>query len=344
MQNVLRTRPVGCPHPVVLFAIGLLACAQAYAQPSPPVPLAAESTATHIAKDVAAPPAIPKNRIVLNDLSIFRYNPLGLESQIRFGWQHKLYEAEDSPARRDNFVFAGTYTRINPASLRVAGMVEFQPLSLLNLRFTAEYIHYYGNFSFMQSRPSAYDSWSDADMKANKTGPLGNYAASGFHASFEPLLQVKVGPIAVRSRAFLGWFDMNLERGDRVWYESTLDTAIPARGFVFANDLDVLYGMDVGKARLNVGARYTVVAPLYTGEQVLPTQTVDGVDNSQQRLGVLAAYTLYDEGYTSFNKPTVLLISSWYLTHRFRAGQEVSRAVPYVVLGFAFQSDFLDVK
>ena len=247
-------------------------------------------------------------------------------------------------AKRDNFVFAGTFTRLNPASLRVAGMVEFQPVSLLNLRFTAEYLQYYGNFSFMQSRPSAYDNLSDADMKANKTGPQGNYTARGFHASFEPLLQAKVGPIAVRSRAFFGWFDMNLQRGDRVWYEATLDTSIPAKGLMFANDLDVLYGMDMGKARLNIGARYTAVAPLYSADAVLPTQTVDGIDNSHHRLGLLAAYTLYDDGYTSFNKPTVLLISSWYLSHRYRAGQEVSRAVPYIVLGFAFQSDLLDVK
>jgi len=137
---------------------------------------------------------------------------------------------------------------------------------------------------------------------------------------------------------------MNLQRGDRVWYEATLDTSIPAKGLMFANDLDVLYGMDMGKARLNIGARYTAVAPLYSADAVLPTQTVDGIDNSHHRLGLLAAYTLYDDGYTSFNKPTVLLISSWYLSHRYRAGQEVSRAVPYIVLGFAFQSDLLDVK
>lgn len=290
------------------------------------------------------PPRIPTNRVVLNDLTLFRYNPLGLESQIRFGWQHKLYEAEDSPAKRDNFLFLGTFTRLNPASLRVAGMVEFQPLSILNLRFTAEYLHYYGNFQFMQSRQSATDDWSDSANKANKTGPMGNYATDGFHASFEPLLQFKVGPIALRSRAFLGWFDMNLQRGDRVWYEATLDTAVPGKGLVFANDLDVLYGMDIGRKRLNIGARYTAVSPLYSAEQVLPTQSVNDPKNSHHRVGLIAALTLFDDGYTAFNKPTIVLISSWYLSHPYRRGQDVSNAMPYVVLGFAFQSDLLDAK
>ncbi len=344
MKNQLKSRSLGRVVAWCLGAVVLLVGLSASAEPAALTDGVTATCAPTAKETPRGPQPIPKDRLVLNDLSIFRYNPIGLETQIRFGWQHRLYEAEDSAAKRDNFVFAGTYTRLNPASLRVAGMLEFQPVSLLNLRFTAEYIHYYGNFSFMQSRPSAYDNLGDADMKANKTGPLGNYAASGFHATFEPLLQFKVGPIAVRSRAFLGWFDMNLQRGDRVWYESTLDTAIPGKGMVFANDLDVLYGMAIGKARLNIGARYSVVAPMYTADQILPTQTLDGLDNNHHRVGLLAAYTLYDDGYTAFNKPTVLLISSWYLTHRYRAGQEVSRGLPYIVLGFAFQSDLLDVK
>ena len=194
----------------------------------------------------------------------------------------------------------------------------------------------------MQSRQSATDELSDSAMKANKTGPLGNYAAGGFHASFEPLVQFKLGPVGVRSRAFFGYFDMDLQRGDRVWYEATLDTAVPGKGFIFANDLDVLYGIDLGRMRLNIGPRYTVVAPLYTADQVLASQAVaDAGNNGHQRLGLLAALTLYDDGYTSFNKPTLLLISSWYLDHRYRMGEDVSKAMPYVVLGFAFQSDLL---
>lgn len=327
--------------PLLTLFIALTAHPQ---QPLPPQAMAGAATETAKADPQLAPPLpkIPENRLVLNDLTIFRYNPIGLETQVRFGWQHKLYDADNTPIRRDNFLFAGTFLRLNPASLRAAGMVEVQPFTLINLRFTAEYIHYYGNYTFIQSRPSATSDLSDKSMKAEAKGPLGNYAGGGFHATFEPLFQVKAGPIALRNRALFGWFDMNLQRGDRVWYEATLDTAIPAKGLVFANDLDLLYQLKLGTtSTLNLGTRYSVVEPLYSSEQILPTESLTNVNNGHQRLGLIAAYTLYDDGYTSFNKPTIVLISSWYLQHRYRTGADTSQALPYIVLGFAFQSDFL---
>jgi hypothetical protein len=39
-----------------------------------------------------------------------------------------------------------------------------------------------------------------------------------------------------------------------------------------------------------------------------------------------------------------VLITSWYLKHRYRTGQDVSQAVPYVVLGFAFTSDLVPAR
>jgi hypothetical protein len=343
MQKHIHTSQLG-PDSTLRSSLRILLVAVALAMAAPAL---AEEEPVEPEPLVAVPkplPAIPHDRLVLNDLTIFRLNPQGLETQIRFGWQHKLYDADESLAKRDNFVFGGTFIRLNPASARVAGMFEFQPYSVLNLRFMAEYLHYFGNYTFIQSRPSAYDDLSESAMKANEKGPQGNYAASGFHAAFEPLLQFKVGPLVLRNKMLIGWFDMNLRAGDHVWYESTLDVALPGKGMVFANDLDLLYQVKLGSATLNIGPRYTVVAPFYTAEQVLPTQFVGGVDNGLQRLGLLAAYTFYDDGYTKFNKPTAILLTSWYLKQRYRTGEDMSQAVPYFLLGFAFQSDFLDVK
>jgi hypothetical protein len=134
----------------------------------------------------------------------------------------------------------------------------------------------------------------------------------------------------------VGYFDMDLRADDQVWYEATLDAPIPGTGWVVANDLDVLYMTDFG---LNTGVRYSSVFPQYDTRQS-PQDT----DTSHHRVGLLAAYTFFDEGYTAFNKPTVVLISSWYLKHRYRTGQDVSQAVPYVVLGFAFTSDLIDAR
>ncbi|MBM4344458.1 MAG: hypothetical protein FJ100_13920 [Deltaproteobacteria bacterium] len=289
------------------------------------------------AQATSAPRPIPNQRLVANNLTLFRWNPIGLENQLRLGFAQKLYD-HDHKALRDNFAWFGTYVRLNPASARAAAMVEVQPASVINLRFSAEYLYFFGNFTFIQSRADPSGDWSDTTMKANKQGALGNYAGGGLHYTFEPLLQAKVGPIAVRNRTLFGWFDLDLQRGDRVFYEATVDTAVPARGLVIANDFDVIYQRPMDEALLSLGVRVSSVAPQYAADLAA---TGAKVDNSHHRVGLLAAYTLYDDGYTRFNKPTVLLITSWYLQHRFRTGQDVSRAVPYFVLGFAWQSDLL---
>ncbi|MSQ85071.1 MAG: hypothetical protein EXR77_19720 [Myxococcales bacterium] len=179
-------------------------------------------------------------------------------------------------------------------------------------------------------------------MAANTAGALANYSSSGLHLTFEPLVQAKIGPIAVRNRAFFGWFDMTMQRGDRVWYEATLDVAVPAKGWVFANDFDISYQKPLGDAQLTAGVRLSSVMPHYDAASLLPTESGAGIANGHHRAGLLAAYTFFDRGYKAFNKPSILLITSWYLSHRYRTGADVSQAAPYVVLAFAFQSDLLD--
>ena len=73
-----------------------------------------------------------------------------------------------------------------------------------------------------------------------------------------------------------------------------------------------------------------------------------------QRMGPVISYTFFDRGFTRFNKPTLLLITNFYLDHRYRTGQATSQvvpavfanssAIPYVVLGFSFQSDFINTQ
>lgn len=289
-------------------------------------------------------PKLPERRLMLTNLTLVRWNPLGLESQVRAGYLHQLYQRPDSAVLRDNFLYAGTFLRFNPASLRAAAVVELQPFSMLNLRATAEVLQFFGTFTFVQSRRTAADPWDDATLKASKTGPQGNYASSGVHLSFEPLIQAKLGPIAVRSRAFLGWFDVSLQRGDQVFYEATVDTLLPNRAWTFANDADVLTQIPMGEAVLTVGARWSAVRPLYRAEHVLATQDPEGMRNGHDRIGALIAYTLWDRGPSRFNRPTIVFNPAWYLDHRFRDGAAVSRAMPYLMLGFAFTADFLDVK
>lgn len=302
----------------VLLMLGLWLPAQALAQSSPPA---------H---------EVPTRRLVINSLLGVRLNPLGMELQTRGGYQARLYR-DERPLFRDNFLFVGAYPKISPASIKAGPVVEFQPLSILNLRLSAEYVGFFSTSGFLQSYASANADGSDTARKAGEEAGE-NYAASGARIALEPLVQMKLGPIVVRNRFALEYWRMGLRDGDRVWYEATLDTLVPGTGLTYADELDVLF---MGLPPLVLGARYSWVKPRYSSRQLAADETLT-VDNSHQRVGLLAAYVFYDEGYTAFNKPAVFFNIAWYLQHRFRTGADVSRAMPYLALGFAFQSDLLD--
>jgi hypothetical protein len=281
-------------------------------------------------------PEVPQRRAVLNNLFAVRLNPLGLENQTRLGYQSVLYRSE-AALFRDNFLFLGASARLNPAGVKVGPSVEIQPLSIFGLRLAAEYVGFFSTQGFLQSRPSPNTDYSQASRDAGEDAGL-QYATSGLRLALEPLVQMKVGPIAVRNRFALEYWSMRLRGGDRVWFDGTLDTLVPGKGFLYTNDLDLLF---LGRPPLVLGARYSLVEPLYTARHLSEGEDLIE-DNSHHRVGLLAAYVFWDEGYTAFNKPAVLLNVAWYLTHRYRTGAEVSQAVPYVILGFAFQSDLLD--
>lgn len=278
----------------------------------------------------------PKHRVVLNNLLVLRLNPVGIEDQVRAGYQLRLSDRTDL-LFRDTFVFFGIAPKLNPAFAKIGPSIEVQPLSILNLRVGAEYMGFFSSFGFLQSFPTAAATYSDVDLKDGQDAHR-NYAAHGAHVIFEPLLQLKLGPIALRNRFSVEYWYMDVRPGDTVFYESTLDTLVPANGWILANDLDLLY---VSKFRLVLGVRYSVVKPLYA-------DAPPDFDNEHQRIGPLVAYTFFDRGYTRFNKPTLLLIVNWYVEHRYRTGAAAtallpgvfvnSPALPYVVLGFAFQS------
>ncbi len=314
----------------------------------------------------------PLWRLTLSNLLVLRLNPVGLEDQVRFGFQRRLPALEGQTGRlfADRFVFFGIAPRLNPAFVKIGPSIEIQPLSILNLRVAAEYVGFFSTFGFLQSYPSAQDEYSDqriancasADATVRQScgyrdgagvEQLGsserrNYQANGFHLMIEPLVQLKLGQFALRNKLALEYWYMNVRDGDRVFFDVTLDTLVPTRGWVLANDLDLLW---VSKFGLIAGVRYTAVMPFYGGKEVRPGESAANIANGLQRLGPMLSYTFFDRGFTRFNKPTLMLVTGFYLSHRYRAGQEPAailpgvyvhnRAMPYIVVGFSFQSDLL---
>lgn len=303
-------------------------------------------------------------RVMISDLSILRLNPVGVETRARIGLQKRLYPSE-KPISQNNFLFLGAYPKLNPASAQVAIGGEFQPLSIFNLKANVEVGKYFGTFGFLQSFASPHSNYSDQTLKDLEEVP-GNepQAATFVHAAVHPMVQLKLAnKIAVRSLFQLDYWDFKLRGGDTVAYEATYDTLLPDKGITLTTDTDVLF---VGKPGLAVGLRHTWVKPVYKRKHFAdPDLSVidnDGEfdrfsgDNSHQRLGLFAAYTLHDKGPSRWNKPTILLIASWYLDHNYRTGTPdmmapderpddfTSRAFPYLLLGFAFESDLANPR
>lgn len=290
-------------------------------------------------------------RLVLSDLTVLRVNPLGLETRLRFGLQKRLY-ASEKKALENNFGFGGAFVKLNPVSVHTGLGAEIQPMSMFNLRAYAEVQRYLGVIGYLQSFPSANANYSDARLDEIADSAQ---STNVFHASIQPMLQARVGPIAIRALLQLDYWDLALRSGDTAAYEATFDTLLPDSGWTISTDTDLLY---VGRPGLAVGLRHSYVRPFYRSEHFIDATdeaAYDG-DNAHQRLGLFGAYTLRDRGPSTFNKPTIIVILSWYLSHRYRTGEPdqipligtpddyTSRAVPYFLAGFAFESDFLPAR
>jgi hypothetical protein len=303
------------------------------------------------ADDKAEPPPPPKDeRLMFSDLTVFRLNPLGLETRARFGVQKRLYYSEKA-ITQNNFRFIGVYPKLNPVSGHLALGGEIQPASILNIKAFVEVQKYFGTLGYLQSFRTASANYSDERLKDLRGT---EQTSTVYHAGVAPLLQLKLGPVAIRTLFQFDYWAMKIRDGDTVAYEATFDTLLPDNGWTISADTDVLF---VGRPGLAVGLRHSWVMPLYTSDHFVDPvdkELYDG-DNAHQRLGLFAAYTLRDTPQVAFNKPTIILIASWYLTHRWRTGAPDamspdisgdyntndfrSRAFPYLLLGFAFESD-----
>jgi hypothetical protein len=274
-------------------------------------------TGIAIAEEETSGLVLPSDRLTWASLSIIRYNPLGLETQNRLMYSKRLADSS-SVLFRDTFLALGPSVKLNPAYVKAGGLLDFQPIAIFNLRLGYEFINYFGTQGYLQSFPASNADYDDDTMKKNKENA---YSTKGHHYFAEPTLQMKVGKIAARSKFGFEYWDMDLHKDDKYFYDATLDTLVPVKKLVWTNDTDLLYM----SGQLTLGLRYSAVCP--------------GTDQSHMRLGPLFAWSFNTNDYTSFNKPTLLVILGWYLDHPNRMG-----AVPYTLVGFSFSMDFMTPK
>lgn len=283
-------------HPSCLLVILLLVC------------LASQGLAQETPK---------KHSVNYRNLTALRLNPLGLVNASALNYQYLLYESTN-PLFQTNYAGLTFQPLLSPAYVRIGAGVELQPLSVLRVSALYEQIKFFGNFNFLQSYPTTDANWSDTAQEESADQA---YAASGAQLSLGVLLQAKIKNVAVRSNMKFMNFDMELNAGDISWYDPMLDVLIPGQGWGYTNDIDVIYVTDMG---LVMGLRDTVTTMWFDGEDPNPIS---------HRVGPLVSYQILTAPGQKVDSVSSFLVVNWYLSHRFRTGEDVNQLVPYVAVG-----------
>jgi hypothetical protein len=277
---------------------------------------------------------IPTRRLNVDHFFAGGYNPIVGEYRVRVTHKQRLGLSEEL-LWRDTFLSLGGQARLNPCYGGVGPFVEWQPIALFNLKALAEVYGVFGTAGMLQSFRSPLDEYSDALQGARATAGE-SYATTGWHAMLQPTLQAMVGPVAVQNVLTVDYFGMRLRGEDTLWYDAGPDTLLPGRGFTLTEEVNLAYIA----GPLTVGGTFRYILPLYSEEHFRPGEDRRAVDNSNMRMGLLAAYTFFDGGYSSFNHPTVFVMANWHLHHRYRTGAETAQAIPFIAVGFSAQQDF----
>jgi hypothetical protein len=285
--------------------------------------------ATALPPSVAMADDEPDRGIRYRMLTALRGNPLGFRTQGQIEYWSQLYES-DAKVLETNFVSVGIAPSISAVYAAGGPVVELQPLSVLKLSAKYDLVGYFGTFDRFQSYPDALAEHYDEEIE--RLGAAGrHYPTLGTRLTLGGLVQMKVGPIALRSSFQAIRSEYDVRDGDLVFYDSTLDLLAPNGGWAYTNDADLLWVSDFG---LVLGVRDSYAYTEFTSAQ-LGGRADPNVPN--HRLGALMAYSFYDDpDPVAFDRPTVVTIVSWYVQHRYRAGAQSSQAIPYVVLAFAF--------
>ena len=308
------------------------------------------------AEEIKDPSMAPyQHRLVQETIVALRYNPLGLAVKSKAEYQYRLYESSEK-AFEQNFVAPGVFMDVTPANIKIGPTLAIQPLSVLQVSAGYYLLNYFGSFDRVQSFTTLDADYSDDAIKENAgLEPPANYSASGSVLQLGGKFQIKAGPVAVRSTNRAMKFSLATKENpatgekDPLFYESELDLMVPANGWAYQVDNDVLYFTDFG---LMAGLRHTYATAFYSDD--IDAGTGPATTGVNHRIGPFLAYRFHTdpiEKRSFYNEPTLVLLVNWYLNHTYRTGDDAdgarehtgSQAMPYIALAYRFTGDILDI-
>jgi hypothetical protein len=289
--------------------------------------LAFASWAAHAGEQGPAPSRPPLHRLVYGNLLILRYNPLGIEDRIELEYRYRLQRSDDI-LWNDTYVSLGLTPTVNAALTRLGATLAVKPIAIATLSAGYYYVLWYDAFGHLRSFESPDDDFSDSAIEGGAERAI---ATTGHELQLRASLAAKAGPVALSNNLEAYWADMRLEGGDRYYYQPRLDVLAHDLHWALSNDTDLVYVTGFG---LVAGVRNTVTHAFGAARG-----GAEGENTPTERLGPLLAYVFFDEPRSAFNKPTLLLVTGFWLAHRFRTGEDVQRGVPFVVLAFKCEGE-----
>jgi hypothetical protein len=260
-----------------------------------------------------------------------RINPLGLVDDFEIGYRLRLIDRPGALYEHSALRIKARFF-VTPTSISASPRIEIQPLSIFRLAAEYSVSGYFGVLNSILSFPSP--TADHRDRTRNELAAAGkNYPTYSTQLSLSALAQVLVGPVGLRNNVAFLHTHMRVRNGDRVYYDQPLDIMVPNRGWVVTNDLDALY---LTRYRLVFAARYTLTHAFYRPHHFAPTEDPRNVNSPTHRVGPAVLYTFYDDPKRRFNRPTMFALAQFWVRHRYRTGAEVEPAIPYFVVGFAF--------
>lgn len=274
----------------------------------------------------------PRNQWVYNNLVGLRANPIGFGNELFIGYRRALL-VRPGLLFRDSLVAVKAHVFATPAFLYVGPRIEIQPVSVIGVSATCDVVGYFGSFGSILGYPSPRGDASDS-ARRERARQGDNRAMVGVNVRLSTLLQGRVGPVAVRSQLHFNYAQLPLDAQDRVYYEPALDFLHPNGGWSLLSELDAFYFFPKGWL---LAVRYTVTKGFFKSVNPPLEDARDRSIPALHRLGPGVLYTFFDRPGSRFNRPTIILLSQWWIRHPWRTGVDTHPAIPYAVLAFSFE-------
>ncbi len=186
-----------------------------------------------------------------------RATPVGLSLWSDTGYKFGLFDSEEL-LFADTYVDAGITTALSPAFAWAGPYVEILPLAVLNLRFSAQFMGYFGNFGYLYVPDDEAREWTLSALDESADQGLGQ-ASTGLLLKAQATPQMRVGRVVFQAESSFNWMRMDVE--DQ-YYEPYFDLFFaPTDSFWMTRPtLGYLLGRDLSHSYLLLGARWERVA------------------------------------------------------------------------------------